>query len=164
MNEFRHLFAYGARVRELFMSDILQFIERHDPGAFVYFFGDHGAFVTAGEDLKSNRRKSVFDPAAPATHNRSFKGNERKSVLDNYGILHGFRPAGECREYLADSPEFGKFSVPIMVARGIIRCLADGADPFVKPVHFRLRANHVEKYKKAGYQGSPGFYEEYVYE
>ncbi|MCY4042278.1 MAG: hypothetical protein OXF45_00465, partial [Candidatus Dadabacteria bacterium] len=143
-NEFSRLFAYGARVRKLFMSDILHFIERKDPGALVYFFGDHGALVTDGR--------------------KDLKGNERESVLDNYGILHGLRPADACREYLADSPEFEKFSIPAMVARGIIRCLADGADPFVQPAHFRLWPNNVEKYSKVGYIGPPGSYEEYVYE
>ena len=69
-----------------------------------------------------------------------------------------FYPPGVCAEYF-EAPMMKPFVTNAKVLRQVIRCLADGDDPIITPIEYRLHQTH------RGYQGDePGYYEDYLYE
>ena len=108
------------------------------------FYSDHGQYLS--------RR-------IPANE---FQGLSQKDkeffIQDRYGILAAFYPPGICTEYF-EAPMMKPFVTNAKVLRQVIRCLADGDDPIITPIEYRLHQTH------RGYQGDePGYYEDYLYE
>ena len=126
------------------MEKVFNFIQANDPNAFIYFYSDHGQYLS--------RR-------IPANE---FQGLSQKDkeffIQDRYGILAAFYPPGICTEYF-EAPMMKPFVTNAKVLRQVIRCLADGDDPIITPIEYRLHQTH------RGYQGDePGYYEDYLYE
>lgn len=126
------------------MEKVFNFIRINDPNAFIYFYSDHGQWLSRW------------------ISNAEFQGLSKAYkefyIQDRYGILAAFYPADVCAEYF-DSPIMKPFVTNSMVIRQIIRCLADGDDPVTTPLQYRIWQD------KDGYPGDePGYYEDYLYE
>ena len=111
-------FAEGDALAAAAIDRIMNEIKNKDPGAVVYIFGDHGATFT--------RPVNTFE-IRTAPFERRFL-----HVLDHFAVYGGVWGADDCRAFFAD--EFSPGTVTMSgVMRGIIRCLAGGADPLVNP-------------------------------
>ena len=134
------------------MENIFNFIQANDPNAFIYFYSDHGQGLSRliyGNEFQELNKK-----------------NKEFYIQDRYGILAAFYPPDVCAEYL-DAPMMKPFVTNTMVLRQVIRCLADGEDPVIAPVEYRLHPYYGEKEAGdlSGHQGDePGYYEDYLYE
>ncbi len=151
--EFREQYALLSEEVPALMEEIVAFVRQNDPDALLFFFGDHGIHVSdsMGEIGGLNPEDKIF------------------AVQDRYGILAAFRPKDACRPSLDAAQERG-FVTPAMISRAIVRCLADGEDPVVGELPYRIFPEHGifrehgDLYKK-GYQGdSPGLHRDYLYE
>ena len=122
---------------------IVRHVRKNDPDALMFFFGDHGAkfsFEKRGwavglwKDAKTEEDKKLF-------------------VRDHYGVYAAFSPADACRDYFQPAP--GGFFTTAMIARQIVRCLADGDDPANETITYPLRPVKGKE---------PDSYRDYLYE
>ena len=143
-------FAFDSRAVPGILRDVLNFIKQNDPGAFVYVFGDHGVWIT-------KKLKNFAEAEA--------RGLDGDFIHDRYGAVNAFHPYDECAPYMEASAGFGNFATPSKVTRAIVRCLADGQDPFIKPVKYGIYPE-FGKEEKYGYKkgDSIGSFEDYLYE
>ena len=126
------------------MAKFFDYIQENDPDAYIYFYGDHGQLLSW----------SVPDKLF---HRLNKKGRDYV-IQDRYGIQAAFYPADVCAEYF-EAPMMRPFVTNAKVLRQVIRCLADGDDPIIAPIEYRLHQTH------RGYQGDePGYFEDYLYE
>ena len=126
------------------MEKIFNFIQANDPKAFIYFYADHGQWlsqwIASTEFQELNKEDREF------------------YIQDRYGILAAFYPPNVCAEYF-NAPMMKPFVTNTKVLRQVIRCLAGGDDPIPTPVEYRLWPY------EDGYQGDErGYYEDYLYE
>ena len=126
------------------MAKFFYFIQKNDPDAYIYFYSDHGQLL-------------LWYVSDEQFH-RLNKKNRDIVIQDRYGIQAAFYPPGVCAEYF-EAPMMKPFVTNAKVLRQVIRCLADGDDPIITPIEYRLHQTH------RGYQGDePGYYEDYLYE
>lgn len=135
-------FAEGVRLAAARIKFLTEFVRRHDPGALLFIFGDHGPRLSRSrqwQQLNSRQDKKFF-------------------IQDNYGVLGGLYPGDACAEYFA-KPLSPEYTTPAQVGRQIVRCLSGGKDPFIAPMEYHL------DYDEHGYTDkTPTPYEEYLYE
>jgi hypothetical protein len=97
------------------IRQIKDFLEINDPGAILFAFGDHGTWLSRRQDCSK-------DPTF--------------CIQDRYAVLGGIYPSNACSDSLNAPVSDGYLTVP-ETARLIVRCLANGMDPFAKPYqHF----------------------------
>lgn len=89
------------------MNALLDQIEREDPTAIVYLFGDHGPWRSRGD------------------WNKRFKENPEFFVHDRFGILGGLFPKGRCTTYVNRRNE-QPYTISIQGAETILKCLTGG--------------------------------------
>jgi len=89
------------------ISEILDQLERKDPTAIVYLFGDHGPWRSRGE------------------WNARFKQDPDFFVHDRFGILGGLFPKGRCETYVKRRNE-QPYTTSIQGAEAILKCLTGG--------------------------------------
>lgn len=98
------------------IKEIVAFIDKEDPEALVYVFGDHGPFLS--------RRHSI-------------KKDTTFIVQDRYGVYGGIYPRDRCAESFA-TPYNQDYMTILQGAHMIIRCLSGGENAFLKQEDYRL--------------------------
>jgi hypothetical protein len=104
------------------LQRLVALIRNQDPTALLFVFGDHGIWLSRGQDMAS-------DPTF--------------FVQDRYAVLAGVYPADRCASTFAQVESVG-FTTTTEIARLIIRCLADGADPFTKHYDYSRNSDGIE--------------------
>jgi hypothetical protein len=107
---FAKLYASMSEQAARHLTDLVSLIRQKDPTAILFVFGDHGIWLSRGQDMAS-------DPTF--------------FVQDRYAVAAGVYPADRCASTFAQS-QSTRFTTTTEIARLIIRCLADGSDPFTK--------------------------------
>lgn len=91
-----------------YMRKILEQISLNDPTGIVLVFGDHGAWLSRGLQLKSETAEFV--------------------IRDRHMVLSAIYPGDACASYLG-SADGRNFVTPTILVRQIITCLSNGVDP-----------------------------------
>lgn len=104
------------------LQRLVDLIRNQDPTALLFVFGDHGIWLSRGHDMAS-------DPAF--------------FVQDRYAVAAGVYPADRCAPTFAQS-QSPRFTTTTEIARLIIRCLAEGSDPFTKNYGYQKNAAGIE--------------------
>lgn len=119
---------------------IARHVRKNDPDALMFFFGDHGPSLASEWHYKEWQEMTTMS-------DRQFYARDRS------GVYAAVWPADACRDYFQPAP--GGFFTTAMIARQIVRCLADGDDPANETITYPLRP---EKGKE------PDSYGDYLYE
>ncbi len=139
------------------MNTLIQDIKKNDPNAYIFIFGDHGTSVGYSK-LKNVDISSL----------KTSDGLKQYFVKTQHGIASAFYPASACEEYFAQSSGsiMEKIALPSMVARLLVKCLANGKDPFVNEVDYLLYENDIHHSidQNLFTKEKPDRFENYIYE
>ena len=94
-----------------YMKEVIELIRAHDTGAFILFFGDHGAQFT--REIYNKRDMRDAD-------------KKRFHVLDLHAVMAAIYPKDACAEYMNFDTTYVTIS---MLLRRLVVCLAAGEDP-----------------------------------
>ena len=119
---------------------IARHVRKNDPDALMFFFGDHGPALAFGWHYKEWQEMTTMS-------GRQFYARDRS------GVYAAVWPADACRDYFQPAP--GGFFTTAMIARQIVRCLADGDDPANETITYPLRPVKGKE---------PDSYRDYLYE
>ena len=89
------------------MKRLLDQLEREDPTAILYIFGDHGPWRSRG------------------TWETRFAKDPEFFVHDRFGILGGVFPKGRCKTYV-DLRNEQTYTTSVQGAEAILKCLTEG--------------------------------------
>lgn len=123
IEEYRELFIQGSKATADKITKIVDFIEKEDPDAILYVFGDHGAFL--------------YKRAGYGFHKELFAEDSKRYIQDRFGVYGGIYPPDRCDESLS-KPYSKDFMTISQGALMIIRCLTGGEEAFVTPLSYRL--------------------------
>jgi len=105
-----------SKTTALEINKIIRFIEKEDPEAIVFVFGDHGPYISRRDTFEENR---VF------------------FIQDRFGVYGGIYPSDRCAESF-DEPYNNDFMTIVQGAHLIIRCLTGGTNAFITREEYRL--------------------------
>jgi hypothetical protein len=98
------------------VEEIVSFIDKEDPEALVYVFGDHGPFLSRGYKIEED---TTF------------------IVQDRYGVYGGIYPRDRCADSFATAHN-EDFMTILKGTHMIIRCLSGGENAFLVAEEYRL--------------------------
>lgn len=107
-----------------FIQEILDFLRKYDNEGILFVFGDHGPALSRQYELAE---EPVF------------------FIQDRHGIFGGLYPNDVCQQqthWLLNEA----FATPTKVARELVRCLADGDDPFMVAPQYRVYGEPYEDF------------------
>lgn len=122
-----------------YLATIVRHLERNDPDALLFVYGDHGPLLSQ---------------KLPFADNREFV------IQDHYGVLGGIYPRDSCAAWFDDASSQGYMTV-LDAVHAILRCLSDGETVYSSdPPKYR-----IDNWN-ALFSGSEGSldYKEFVYE
>jgi hypothetical protein len=105
---------------------LVSFVDRYDPEAIVYVFGDHGPWISRQDSIEENE---VF------------------FVQDRFGVYGGIHPAERCNDALTAANDQG-FMTVLQGAHMIISCLSGGEDAFLVKEDYLLPDPVNVEYKR----------------
>lgn len=98
------------------IDKIMDFVRQRDPGAILLAMGDHGSGMSGRGGVAYSSWQLAKEPDA-----------FRFKFLAKYGVVGAVHDGGLCADYI--SPQ--EFTVNTGMMRQLLRCLADGEDPFL---------------------------------
>ena len=147
---FRNIYSDDVSRTADYASRIAEFVRQRDPGALVFFFGDHGLYTY---------------PSAKKWGTAETESQRQHFIRDRYGVYAAISPADACREYLDSAAASYGYMTNSIIIRQIVRCLAGGEDPANGKVTYHLRARKPGDEKTLGYRGeTTASFRDYLYE
>lgn len=100
-----------------YLETIVRHLERNDPDAIFFVYGDHGPFLSQG---------------------LSFADNREFVIQDHYGVLGGIYPRDACAAWFDDALSQGYLTI-LDAVHTILRCLSDGESVYLSdPPKYRI--------------------------
>ena len=117
------------------LEQIIEHVRVSDPNAILFVFGDHGAWLSRGVDVKD-------DPEF--------------FLQDRFGILGGVWPPDRCASDF-DAAESKGYMTSLDAVHAIIKCLSGGQSPLIEPRRDRfwgsgVPEDHSYEYKEFLYE------------
>jgi len=100
----------SSRTRQI-MAQLLTFIKEEDPNAILMIFGDHGAWLSRVEKIKSTKSKTFF-------------------IQDRYAVLGGIYPRSACMSQTEKTQTY--FTLQFL-ANKLIHCLSGNKNAMKPP-------------------------------
>ena len=116
VEEFREGYTHGSNAAAGYLRTIVEHLERNDPGAILFVYGDHGPFLSQGMRFDD-------DPAF--------------FVQDRFAILGGVYPRDRCADHFDAALQQGYLTM-LDAAHAILGCLSGGHSVLGRPRQNRL--------------------------
>lgn len=116
INKYKAYYLSGLNERALpYLQTIVRHLERNDPDAILFVYGDHGPRLSQG---------------------LSFADNREFVIQDHYGVLGGIYPRDACADWFDDTLSQGPLTT-LEAVHTILRCLSDGETVYPSPDHIK---------------------------
>ena len=136
LEEFTATYVDGIERAARYLDLIIRHLEEDDPGAILLVYGDHGLFLSQGQQFEDDP-EFVFQ--------------------DNYGILGGVYPRDACAGWFDEASSQGYMTI-LDAVDALLRCLSGGESPLIR------RGKNTHPWNERSRLHNRPYYEDFLYE